>query len=126
MRLLLDTCIVYDWMRDTLSDEHAKALIQSEDAHVSPVSVWEIAIKHRIGKLPLPTTNVEAAISEVGFAWLPVRPSHAQAVFELPALHRDPFDLLLIAQAKCEDMRIITYDAIFSRYLPHTIVPDKR
>lgn len=125
MRLLLDTCIVYDWLMGELTDATAQALIQTEDVYVSPVTLWEMAIKHRIGKLPLPTTEVEAAITDQGFAWLPVQPSHAQAVFGLPPVHRDPFDLLLIAQAKAEGARIVTYDTIFAEYLPDTIIPDK-
>jgi PIN domain nuclease of toxin-antitoxin system len=125
MRLLLDTCIVYDWLMGEIRDDNAEALIQAEDAYVSPITVWEMAIKHRIGKLILPTTAVESAITEQGFAWLAVQPSHAQALFALPPLHRDPFDLLLIAQAKAEGMQIVTYDLIFADYLPDTIIPGK-
>ncbi|MGH8773551.1 MAG: type II toxin-antitoxin system VapC family toxin [Pyrinomonadaceae bacterium] len=125
MRLLLDTCIVYDWLMGEIKDAETKALIRTEDAYVSPISVWEMALKHRIGKLSLPTTEVESAISGQGFAWLAVQPSHSQALFALPSLHRDPFDLLLIAQAKAEDMRVVTHDPIFARYLPDTIIPRK-
>ena len=82
-------------------------------------------IKHRIGKRTLPTTAVENVITEQGFAWLAVQPSHCQALFTLPLLHRDPFDLLLIAQAKAEGMQIVTHDAIFAAYLPDTIIPGK-
>ena len=125
MRLLLDTCIVYDWLMGEIRDAKAESLIQAEDAYVSPITVWEMAIKHRIGKLILPTMAVESAITEQGFAWLAVQPSHAQALFALPPLHRDPFDLLLIAQAKAEGIQIVTYDAIFAAYLPDTIIPGK-
>ena len=75
---------------------------------------------------PLPTTAVESAIARQGFAWIPIQPAHAQALFALPALHRDPFDLLLIAQAKAEGVRIVTYDLIFAEYLPDTIISDRR
>lgn len=126
MRLLLDTCIVYDWLMGEIEDANLEALIRAEDAYVSPVSIWEMAIKHRIGKLALPTENVESAIAEQGFGWLAVQPAHAQAVFALPPLHRDPFDLLLIAQAQAEGIRIITRDAIFARYLSDTILPGGR
>lgn len=125
MRLLLDTCIIYDWLMGEIKDGEAEALIRAEDAYVSPISIWEMAIKNRIGKLKLPTAEVEGAISDQGFAWLAVQPSHAQAMFTLPSLHRDPFDLLLIAQAKAEVMRIVTYDPIFFRYLSDTIIPRK-
>jgi PIN domain nuclease of toxin-antitoxin system len=126
MRLLLDTCIVYDWLMGEFKDLATSTLIQTEDAYVSPVSMWEMAIKHRIGRLLLPTTDVEAAIAEQGFGWMPVQPAHAQALFALPALHRDPFDLLLIAQAKAEGMRVVTYDSIFADYLADTIIPGGR
>jgi PIN domain nuclease of toxin-antitoxin system len=125
VRLLLDTCIIYDWLAGEITDAKIVELIRAEDAHASPVTLWEMAIKHRIGKLPLPITEVEAPITDQGFAWLPVQPAHAQTVFRLPALHRDPFDLMLFAQAKAEGMRIVTYDTIFSDYLPDTMIPSK-
>ncbi len=125
MRLLLDTCIVYDWLTGELKAPETEALILAEDAYVSPVTVWEMAIKHRIGKMALPTTEVEKAITAQGFAWIPVQPLHAQALFALPPLHRDPFDLLLIAQAKAEGIAIVTYDAIFAHYLPSTIIASR-
>ena len=122
MRLLLDTCIVYDWLLGNIRDTKAETLIRAEDAHVSPITVWEMAIKHGLGKLPLPTTDVAAAIAAQGFVWTPVQPGHAQALFALPALHRDPFDRLLIAQAQAEGMRVVTYDSIFAHYLPDTLI----
>ena len=122
MRLLLDTCIVYDWLLGNIRDSKAEILIRSENAHVSPITVWEMAIKHGIGKLPLPTTDVAGSIAAQGFVWLPVQPSHAQALFTLPALHRDPFDRLLIAQAQAENMRLVTYDSVFAHYLPDTLI----
>ena len=85
-----------------------------------------MAIKHRIGKLTLPTTDVAGTITGQGFAWLPVQPAHAQTLFGLPNWHHDPFDLLLIAQAKAEAVRIVTYDSIFAEYLPDTLIPDRR
>ena len=54
MRLLLDTCIIYDWMMDAMADSEAVALIQRTGAFVSAVSVWEMSIKHALGKMPLP------------------------------------------------------------------------
>ena len=125
MRLLLDTCIVYDWLLGELKAPETEALILAEDAYVSPITVWEMAIKHRIGKMALPTTEVEEAITAQGFGWIPLQPMHAQTVFALPSPHRDPFDLLLIAQAKAEGITIVTYDAIFVRYLPSTILASR-
>ncbi len=122
MRLLLDTCIVYDWLMGEIQDAKLEVLIRTEDAYVSPVSVWEMAIKHWLGKLKLPTKEVKNAITGQGFAWLPVQAAHAQAIFALPQFHRDPFDLLLIAQGQAEAMRVVTHDTIFARYLPDTII----
>ena len=70
MRLLLDTCIVYDWLMGEIKDAKLEALIRTEDAFVSPISVWEMAIKHRLGKLTLPTKEVESSITGQDFAWL--------------------------------------------------------
>ncbi len=122
MHLLLDTCIVYNWLMGQIRDAEAEKLIQAEDAYVRPITPWEMAIKHRIGKLALPTMAVEAAITGQGFAWLAIQPAHAQALFGLPPLHRDPFDLFLIAQARTERMPIVTYDAIFTDYLANTMI----
>jgi PIN domain nuclease of toxin-antitoxin system len=122
MRLLLDTCIVYDWLMGEIADPIVMSISRADDAYVSPITVWEMAIKHSIGKLPLPTTAVADAITAQGFAWIAVQPTHAQTLFTLPSLHRDPFDRLLIAQATAEGMRIITYDQIFADYLPDTLL----
>lgn len=105
-----------------IKDAEAEALIQVEDAYVSPITLWEMAIKYRIGKLALPTIDVAAAITGQGFAWLAIQPAHAQALFDLPPLHRDPFDLFLIAQARAERIQIVTYDAIFTDYLADTMI----
>lgn len=122
MRLLLDTCIVYDWLMGEIADTTVMSVSRADDAYVSPITVWEMAIKHSIGKLPLPTTEVAGAITAQGFAWIAVQPSHAQTLFRLPSLHRDPFDRLLIAQATAENMRVVTYDTIFADYLPDTLI----
>jgi PIN domain nuclease of toxin-antitoxin system len=120
MRLLLDTCILYDWMMDALADADVVALVQDAGAFVSAVSVWEIAIKHALGKMPLRSRRIVEDIGAQGFGWINVTPLHAQAALELPAHHKDPFDRLLIAQAQCEGMQILTYDRLFLDYLPNT------
>lgn len=122
MRLLLDTCIIYDWMLDELTDRATVDLIERNGAFVSAVSVWEMAIKHGIGKMDLPSRAIVDDITAQGFRWLNITPYHTQAVLELPTHHKDPFDRLLIAQATCEDLRIITYDDLFGRYLTDTLV----
>jgi PIN domain nuclease of toxin-antitoxin system len=120
MRLLLDTCIVYDWLMGEIADAEAVEWIQREGAFVSAVVVWEMVIKHRLGKLPLPSREIAEDISAQGFVWLNITPRHTQQVIELPDHHKDPFDRLLIAQAECEDMRILTYDGHFRDYRPNT------
>ena len=122
MRRLLDTCIIYDWMMGTLAHQQTIQLIEQSGAFVSAVSVWEMAIKHGLGKMPLPSRNIAEDIKAQGFAWLNITPYHAQAVLELAHHHKDPFDRLLIAQAQCEAMRIVTYDSLFTEYLADTIL----
>ena len=116
MRLLLDTCIVYDWMMGKLQDTSSISLIRTEGALVSAVSVWEMAIKHALGKLPLPTTNIANDIEAQGFQLLNITAFHAQSVLDLGNRHKDPFDRLLLAQAKNESLRIVSYDTVFQEY----------
>ncbi|MBI4753831.1 MAG: type II toxin-antitoxin system VapC family toxin [Betaproteobacteria bacterium] len=117
MRLLLDTCIVYDWLMGTVADEKVADLIQTTGAMASALAVWEMAIKHALGKMPLPASaSIVADIESQGFEWLYVSPAHAEHVLHLPAVHKDPFDRLLIAQAFVEGMQIVTYDEVFVPY----------
>ncbi len=122
MRILLDTCIVYDWLMGAISDRPTIDLILAQGALVSPVSVWEMAIKHGLGKMPLPSTQVATDIEDQGFQWLNINAYHAQTVLQLAAHHQDPFDRMLIAQASHEGLCIVTYDAIFQRYLSDALI----
>jgi len=126
MRLLLDTCIVYDWLMGEIKNQPIIERIQNEGAVVSSVSVWEMTIKNGLGKMPLPTLKIAEAIESMGFQWLPITPYHAQSVLELGDYHKDPFDRLLIAQVKYESMTVVTYDAIFQNYLDDVIFIRKR
>ena len=117
MRLLLDTCIVYDWLMGEIKDRPNIERIQAEGAIVSSVSVWEMAIKNGLGKMALPSSHIAEDIEAQGFQWLNITPYHAQGLLDLGGHHKDPFDRLLIAQAKYETLRIVTYDAIFQNYL---------
>lgn len=116
MRLLLDTCIVYDWLQGEINDIDAVRRIQSEGALVSPVTVWEMAIKNALGKMPLPSNGIATDIEAQGFQWLNITAYHTQALLDLDAHHKDPFDRLLIAQAKYEGLRLVTYDSVFLLY----------
>lgn len=125
MALLLDTCIVYDWLMEEINDPYWISRIQTEGAIVSAVSVWEMAIKNGLGKMPLPSLAIAADIEAQGFQWLNITAFHAQTVLELAHHHKDPFDRLLIAQSKYEGLQIVTYDAIFQDYLDTVIVLKK-
>jgi PIN domain nuclease of toxin-antitoxin system len=125
MALLLDTCIVYDWLMGEINDPYWINRIQTEGAIVSAVSVWEMAIKNGLGKMPLPSLAIAADIEVQGFQWLNITAFHAQTVLELAHHHKDPFDRLLIAQSKYEGLQIVTYDAIFQDYLDTAILLKK-
>lgn len=86
---------------------------------LSAASAWEIAIKHRLGRLPLPTppeTYVPDRMRLLGVDGLQVAHAHALRVASLPQHHHDPFDRLLIAQAQLEGLPVITADRLFERY----------
>ena len=112
MRLLLDTH-AYLWWRiapDKLTNHTRQAIEESGDVAVSAVSGLEIAIKQSVGKLAdeaaLLDDPAEHDLGSVSVTW-----AHAQELRRLPLLHRDPFDRLLIAQARVEGRTIVTSDA---------------
>ncbi|HET6573479.1 MAG TPA: type II toxin-antitoxin system VapC family toxin [Fimbriiglobus sp.] len=126
MRGLLDTH-TFVWAAeeaDKLSDP-AKAFLNdpANTIFLSAVSVWEIVIKHKLGKLPLskPLGAILSQLPVAGITLLPVQVDHALAVDRLPDPHRDPFDRLLAAQAIVEGAVLITADKIFQQY-PVTVV----
>lgn len=96
----------------------------SNRAHVSPVSIWEIAIKHRLAKPSAPPfsgRDATAHFRRAGYATLPLTEAHAAAVDDLPLLHGDPFDRLLVAQALTEPMRLVTADKQLAAYSDNVI-----
>lgn len=86
------------------------------DVHVSPVSTWEIAIKAGLGKIVADVAAVVRAAREADFEELPVTMRHTVRVRTLPAIHRDPFDRLLVAQAIEHDLAIVAHDRVISKY----------
>ena len=94
--------------------------VAGEQVFVSTVSVWEIAIKRRLGKLPVPS-GWETAVQESGFRSLPMLAEHASAIGEVEGLkHEDPFDRLLLSQARIEGLDFWTGDrAILAAGLPY-------
>lgn len=119
MKLLLDThALLWSLSDDARLGPTARDLIidPANDVLVSIASLWEIVIKTRIGKLEASIADIDRAIDAQGFARLPIDPHHLVALGRLPALHRDPFDQLLIAQAQVEDARLMTNDVEIARY----------
>jgi PIN domain nuclease of toxin-antitoxin system len=117
MNLLLDTHVVIWWLTDdpTLSEEIKARLDHEPDVYVSPATIWEVAIKQAIGKLKEPA-DLPERIRDSGFRELPIRSEHAVAAGRLPLIHRDPFDRMLVAQARCEDLTLVTRDPEVQKY----------
>jgi PIN domain nuclease of toxin-antitoxin system len=127
VRLLLDTH-VFLWLQTeperlgghlTLVEDRANTLL------LSAASSWEIAIKFGLGRLPLPEPPdryVPTRMRAIGAEALPIEHSHALAVVALPALHRDPFDRLLIAQAEATGAALLTADPAVAQYPAETLL----
>lgn len=118
MRLLLDTH-VFLWVVAAAPrlKPATRQLIEGADAvYVSAASIWEVAIKVRLGKLQADPDDLADAIDRSGFVELPVRAAHAAGVATLAPHHNDPFDRLLIAQALAEPLRLVTADQALARY----------
>jgi PIN domain nuclease of toxin-antitoxin system len=115
--LLLDTHVVLWWLVDdgALSEELKKRLDDEPDVWVSAASVWEAAIKQSLGKIRVPG-SLPDEIAQSGFRQLPITVEHAVAAGRLPLLHRDPFDRMLVAQARCEGLTLATRDSQIQRY----------
>lgn len=120
--LLFDTNILIPWLAGKKLPPDLVKRVRARGAYVTPISIWEIWIKVKVGKLSIKTDNLVREVEVAQLTWLPIFPEHAEAVKELPLLHRDPFDRLLIAQAKTEGLTIVTSDKIFTDYLPDTLV----
>ena len=118
MRLLLDPhAFIWAVTGDRALTAAARRLMTSAEAvYVSAVSIWEVAIKPPLGKSDADCGELLAAVEASGFIELPVRARHASAVAELPALHQDPFDRLLIAQAQIEPSRLLIAGPLLLRY----------
>lgn len=122
MDILLDTHAFLRWVEDdTLLSAKARTAIEGRNnrVHLSAASAWELAIKSSLGKLKLalPVDRYVASHLEAnGFSWLPIELQDIAVVETLPMHHRDPFDRLLIAQAKARKLAIVSADAAFSSY----------
>ena len=126
MRVLLDTC-TFLWLAggSSLSDAAAAAIRNpSHEVYVSAVSAWEIVTKHAAGRLPLPEPPDRLIQTERrlrGLEALPFDEESALHGLKLPALHRDPFDRMLVAQAIAHGLAIVTPDQSIAQYPVRTI-----
>jgi len=122
VRVLLDTHAFLWWIADSgRLSRKARRLISDEtnDIAVSAASAWEIATKHRIGRLPggeAVALDVAGRISDQGFSELAISVSDGERAGRLPGPHRDPFDRMLAAQALARGLPIISIDGVFDRY----------
>lgn len=122
MRLLLDTHAFLWWLAgDRRLPKRARVEIQHEAAtvFVSAASVWEIATKHRLGKLPgarAISQDLPSVIASQAFSALAISAVHAQRAGALAGAHRDPFDRMLIAQAQSESLTVVSNERVFDAY----------
>lgn len=118
MRLLLDTHVLLWWLTDHPSlPDAAREAIRDGRNHVvvSAISLAEIGIKSLLGKLDAPT-GLPSILESSGFESLAFDEHHAEELSSLPWHHRDPFDRMLIAQARVESLCIVTLDRQFPQY----------
>ena len=118
MRLLLDTH-VFIWAVTAdrkLKPADRSFITSAEKVFVSAASIWEIAIKCRLGKIDGDANDFADGIEASGFKELPVSARHAAAVGTLPLHHTDPFDRLILAQAFAEPLHLLTADSALAAY----------
>jgi len=122
LRALLDTHALLWWISDDLRlPQTVRDIIsdRNSELYFSAAGCWEIAIKAQLGKITLPDKPdvfLSDQLTLNSILSLPIQSSHALHVFNLPPLHRDPFDRMLVAQAQLENMPIITSDALIALY----------
>ncbi len=118
MRLLLDTHVFLWWCADDaqLGPVERDAIRDPvNDIYLSAVSVWEIMIKQALGRLRVPELP-SAAVARLGMQPLPITVEHAEATSALPPIHRDPFDRMLVAQARVESLTLVSSDPAVRSY----------
>ncbi len=118
MNLFLDTHVLLWWLDDnpTLSEKARNAISDPNNLIIlSSVVILEIRIKQALGKLEI-VPDFYQVIKNQGFELLSITSDHAFAVGDLPMHHRDPFDRMIISQAKLEGLTVMTHDNIFKKY----------
>lgn len=127
MNLLIDTHVLICWsVSSRRLGRQARELISipQNSIWVSAASIWEICIKTSLRRPEVSGVlqgRIPKDLERHGFRDLPITVRHAIAVRDLPLLHRDPFDRMLIAQARCEDLTLLTADAAVTAYDVRTI-----
>ncbi len=120
MKYLLDTNALIGVLfnPDILSKDASKIIQESEELYISIASLWELGIKQSIGKIDIDASavDIEDACVKLDIRFLPIIPKHIDRMRELPLIHRDPFDRIIIAQALIEEMILITKDSIIPHY----------
>jgi PIN domain nuclease of toxin-antitoxin system len=121
MRLLLDTHIALWAITDSprlAAQARSLILNPGNSVHISTASVWEITLKHMLGRGGMPVSGTQAAahFQAAGYIELPIANAHVSMLETLPPHHANPFDRLLVAQALTEPLRLLTHDAIVSQY----------
>jgi len=122
VKLLLDThALLWFLLDDPRLSENARSLASDphNDVLVSPASYWEIAIKISLGNYSLRgdfESFMEQQIAKNKLRILPISVKHAAVLVKLPFYHRDPFDRLLISQAMCEQIPLVSKDVVFDKY----------
>ena len=122
MKILLDTC-TFLWLTTDAPElsEKAKQVFQDPDnaIYLSSVSVWEMLVKHQLGKLPFPTAAEVFIRQQCEQHFIDYLALDDKAVFQLsnlPNLHRDPFDRMLVCQAISLDLVLLTSDKLITQY----------
>ena len=120
MNLLLDThTLLWALSDESKLSERVRKMLPLADTWFSVASLWEILIKAKIGKIPLPRPAGPFLISKLAFngvRLLPVTADHVLRIESLPDYHRDPFDRMLIAQSLEERLPLVSADRVFARY----------
>lgn len=116
--MLIDTHILVWWLSSPskIRAPHRKLIAKPDNVVcISMISVFELYIKASLGKVELPEDFL-AMLEQTDFTFLPLQFPHFEAYRQLPVVHKDPFDRLIIAQAVSENLPVMSYDQVFTKY----------
>jgi PIN domain nuclease of toxin-antitoxin system len=126
-QVLLDTHVVlWSLADDSQLGPRARSLIEDSTItkFVSAASIWEMEVKAQLGRLDIPE-DIAGVLLASGVLPLPISWFHAKSAGALPRHHGDPFDRMLIAQARCDDLTLVSSDAAFEKYEVHVVSASK-